>query len=197
MSTRCDSALPSTQVEMCRAFWLECRLTAGSRRHRILPALPLSLISSMRNIMLVAAIGSMIPVIANAADMYRWNDDNGNPVLSDRPPPTGTPYTVIDVDRYGNKANAVKPTSRSEDDIGASPNSMLSDTGGPSTLQSTAKVRVEKRPELCEQASDTIFKLETFARIRTTDANGEVRFMTENERSEQLEIARDVAQANC
>ena len=30
---------------------------------------------------------------ADANPTYRWIDDNGNPVLSDRPPPTVTPYT--------------------------------------------------------------------------------------------------------
>lgn len=28
---------------------------------------------------------------------YRWADDNGNPVLSDRPPAAGTPFTEIGV----------------------------------------------------------------------------------------------------
>jgi len=30
--------------------------------------------------------------LAAASPTYRWVDGNGNPVLSDRPPPTGTPY---------------------------------------------------------------------------------------------------------
>ena len=47
---------------------------------------------------------------AGASPTYRWVDDNGNPVLSDRPPPAGTPYTEIEIKtglkRYAKSANA-------------------------------------------------------------------------------------------
>ena len=32
---------------------------------------------------------------AVAAVTYRWTDENGNPVLSDRPPAPGTPYSEV------------------------------------------------------------------------------------------------------
>ncbi len=43
------------------------------------------------------AIGlSIAGTTVQAADVYyRWLDDRGNPVHSDRPPPTGTPYEVV------------------------------------------------------------------------------------------------------
>ena len=37
------------------------------------------------------------PVTANTT--YRWADQNGNPVLSDRPPEAGVPYTEVGVIR--------------------------------------------------------------------------------------------------
>jgi len=52
---------------------------------------------------------------ADASPTYRWVDDNGNPVLSDRPPPTGTPYTEIEIKtgmkRYAKTATAARETS--------------------------------------------------------------------------------------
>jgi hypothetical protein len=58
-------------------------------------------------------------------------------------------------------------------------------------------VKIEKHPELCDQAKDNVFKLETFPRIRVTDDDGTVRFMTDEEREKQLATAREVAAANC
>ena len=56
---------------------------------------------------------------------------------------------------------------------------------------------VSPQPDLCDQAQDNIFKLETFPRMRVQDENGEVRFMTDEERSAQLATAYRVRDANC
>lgn len=52
---------------------------------------------------------------ADANPTYRWIDDNGNPVLSDRPPPTNKPYTEIElrtgIKRYAKSATAALATS--------------------------------------------------------------------------------------
>ena len=50
---------------------------------------------------------------AGASPTYRWVDDNGNPVLSDRPPPTGTPYTEIEI-KTGLKRYAKSTTAATE-----------------------------------------------------------------------------------
>ena len=50
---------------------------------------------------------------AGASPTYRWVDDNGNPVLSDRPPPTGTPYTEIEI-KTGLKRYAKSTTAAPE-----------------------------------------------------------------------------------
>jgi len=56
---------------------------------------------------------------------------------------------------------------------------------------------VEKSPDLCQQATDNIATLETFARIRTTDPDGTVRFLTREEIEGQLAVAKSVAEVNC
>jgi hypothetical protein len=194
MSTRSGLVHRLKRLGTLRTLTPRGQQSEQSEPLRTLSALFFSWSARILGITLVAVLGSMTPLLADAADMYRWNDSNGNPVLSDRLPPTGTPYTVVDVDRYGGKTNVIKPTTG---EASSNSTSMLSDSANLATSQSNISVRVEKRPELCAQASDTVFKLETFARIRTTDANGEVRFMTDSERAEQLKIAQEVAEANC
>ena len=134
-----------------------------------------------------------------AGDLYRWNDDNGNPVMSDRPPPAGTPYTVINAERYGANTNVVSPVTNPASNPASADTKREdeSDAGSIGNREVAARVRIEKHPELCAQAKEAIFQLETFPRVRVTDDSGEVRFMTDTERTEQLNKARDVEAANC
>jgi len=134
-----------------------------------------------------------------AGDLYRWNDGNGNPVMSDRPPPTGTPYTIIDVGRYGATTNVVSPvTNPASNPVSAGTNREdAKDGGSMGNREVAATVRIEKHPELCTQAKEAIFQLETFPRIRVTDDDGTLRFMTDEERDQQLTTTREYAEAAC
>jgi hypothetical protein len=144
------------------------------------------------------ALAFQVP-LSVAGDLYRWNDGNGNPVMSDRPPPAGTPYTVINAERYGANTNVVSPvTNPASNPASADTKREYGSEGGSmGNREVAARVRIEKHPELCAQAKEAIFQLETFPRVRVTDDSGEVRFMTDTERTEQLNRAREVEAANC
>jgi len=137
-----------------------------------------------------------------AATLYRWNDASGSPVVSDRPPPPGTPYTTLDGRRYGTSGTLQAPAtserqteSDSESRVGTSANTSITSTGG--DTQVTGTVTVEKNQGLCEQAKKNVFNLETFPRIRTTDPDGTIRFMSEEEISSQLSVAREAVSSHC
>ena len=143
----------------------------------------------------ICASAILIGVTASAvsAETFRWIDDNGNPVLSDRPPPSGTPYTeVVSGGGFGpSRSSSDAPSSGPESSSSAF---MAPTADGQAVAQDAATY---KQPELCEQAKDTIFKLETFPRARVKDETGEVRFMTDSERSQQLQTAKLVRDAHC
>ena len=135
---------------------------------------------------------------ADAGSTYRWVDDNGNPVLSDRPPEAGIQYTEVGVDTGFRRYPKPVATETSEtgaelpaSSVSASP--LASATDG----QANPIEVVEAQPALCEQAKDNIFKLETFPRMRVRDDDGEVRFMSDEERAAQLATAYKVRDANC
>ena len=135
---------------------------------------------------------------APANTTYRWMDQNGNPVLSDRPPEAGVPYTEGEVGggfrRYPQPTGINEPDVNESDATGASSTALSS----PSAASSPTHIEiVSPQPDLCDQAQDNIFKLETFPRMRAQDENGEVRFMTDEERSAQLATAYRVRDANC
>jgi hypothetical protein len=141
-------------------------------------------------IALIAALAGISPAMARDK-MFRWIDANGTPVLSDRPPPAGTAYTLVDPLNQNSQSLRRRPDTSGEQPAPSSVQSAISPTFA------GARVVIEKKPELCERARDNIFKLETFPRIRATDADGTVRFLTERERAERLNTARAVEQANC
>ena len=135
---------------------------------------------------------------ADASPTYRWVDDNGNPVLSDRPPEAGVPYTEVGVDTGFRRFPKPVATEAAESDGQSQPNSeSASIIASASDGQSNQIEVVEAQPGLCEQAKDNIFKLETFPRMRVQDDAGEVRFMSDEERATQLATAYKVRDANC
>ena len=135
---------------------------------------------------------------AAASPTYRWVDSNGNPVLSDRPPETGVPYTEVGVDtgfrRYPKPVATETAEPGGQAPAGsASVSTLASSTGA----EANPTQVVAADPALCEQAKDNIFKLETFQRISMRDDDGEVRFMSDEERATQLATAYKVRDANC
>ena len=137
---------------------------------------------------------------ALADTTYRWVDDNGNTVLSDRPPPAGTPYTEVGVNtglrRYPKPANAEQETTNDAARAASSAAEQRNTRAGSTETLGSVRV-VQAEPALCEQARDNIFKLETFAQMRVQDDDGTVRFMTDEERARQLATAYQVRDANC
>lgn len=137
---------------------------------------------------------------ALANTTYRWVDDNGNPVLSDRPPPAGTPYTEVGVNtglrRYPKPANTQQETTSDAARAASSASEQQNTDVGRAETSERVRV-VQAEPALCEQARDNIFKLETFAQMRVQDDDGTVRFMTDEERARQLATAYQVRDANC
>ena len=135
---------------------------------------------------------------ADAGPTYRWVDNNGNPVLSDRPPETGTPYTEVGVDtglrRYPKPVATGTAEPGGQAPVDSAPASLAANA---TVGQSNRAEVVEAQPALCEQAKNNIFKLETFPRMRVQDDDGEVRFMSDEERATQLATAYKVRDANC
>lgn len=170
-----------------------------NKRPRSMKNKPLSAAMAAPRLLFIAAcVALALSQTVSANTTYRWVDQNGNPVLSDRPPEAGIPYTEIGVDsgfkRYP------KPTGINEPDVNESGAAGASSTDSSSASAASSPARIEivlPQPDLCDQAQDNIFKLETFPRMRVQDENGDVKFMTDEERSAQLATAYRVRDANC
>ena len=133
--------------------------------------------------------------LADASPTYRWVDDNGNPVLSDRPPPTGTPYTEIEI-KTGLKRYAKSTTAATE------PPSVTTEL---TTQQSTALAVTDVNESVLPSASqdecaalDTdIERLTNYPRIIVRDEVGEEHLLSPEERATRLEEALAFAETFC
>ncbi len=127
---------------------------------------------------------------ANAdAVVYRWNDAAGNQVNSDRPPPLGIEYETIStsssmVHTVDPAEGTVPPTAKP----GAGKDAPAAAAKAPASL---------KNPEHCARARDNLTQLDTHARIRLRDDQGEIRYLSEEEKAAEKQKALDAIKVFC
>ena len=120
---------------------------------------------------------------------YRWQDDRGNPVHSDRPPPAGTPYEVITTG-----SSLVRQVDAEEGAVPATTEPTVSNDFEP---VNTSKTTTKKNPEQCQRARENLQTLNTKARIQVRNDQGELRPLSEEEKEIQRQQAMDVIAVHC
>ncbi len=120
---------------------------------------------------------------------YRWLDERGNPVNSDRPPPAGTPYEVVST-----QSTLVRHVDATE---GAVPPETEPSVSNQFEPVQTKPQGLEKNPEQCKRARENLETLNTKVRIQIRNEQGELRPLTEEEKEEQRKIAQDTISVHC
>lgn len=120
---------------------------------------------------------------------YRWIDDRGHTVHSDRPPPKGIKYEVIST-----KSSLVREVDADE---GAVPLDVEPSVSNDFDAVDTNSTLVEKNPEYCQRAKDNLEALNTDVQIQMRDKNGELRAITPEEREIQKQKAMDTMAVHC
>jgi hypothetical protein len=121
---------------------------------------------------------------------YRWIDDRGRPVHSDRPPPKGVDYEVISTG-----SSLVRAV---EADEGAVPLEITPRVGNDFEQVDTKKVaKIEKNLEYCKRAQENLQTLNSSARIRLRNDQGEYRYIDEEEKEIQRQNAMDTIAVHC
>jgi len=120
---------------------------------------------------------------------YRWQDDRGNPVHSDRPPPIGTPYEVI-----SSGSNMVRKVDADEGAVPATTEPSVSNNFEPVAAKQTP---VKKNAEQCKRARENLETLDTKVRIQIRNDQGELRPLSEEEKDIQRKQAIDTIAVHC
>lgn len=133
---------------------------------------------------------SVYGAAANAGqNVYRWLDDRGNPVNSDRPPPQGIKYEVIST-----QSSMVRSVDADE---GAVPAEVKPSVGNEFEPKDTTKLKVEKNPEYCERAKQNLAALDSNARIKLRNEKGEVHYLSKEEIQLERNKAIETMKLNC
>ena len=142
-------------------------------------------IPSVAHVLLLGVAMACCPQLAFGTEIYRWQDEQGNPVISDRRPAPGIPYTTLNPTRLGTSLG--KRSSLNDAPSVALPRSETTEK-----IASTPTKRVDKpdtSQALCSRITDSISKLESLPRISVREPNGSTRFLSDTERKAKLSEA--------
>ncbi|MEM9255455.1 MAG: DUF4124 domain-containing protein [Pseudomonadota bacterium] len=147
----------------------------------------------MRHTLIITAATVVLTLGAAQAPLgatyYRWIDDRGHTVHSDRPPPKGVEYEVISTE-----SSFMRPV---EADEGAVPLSVDPNPSDEFTRIDTGSGGIEKNPEFCQRALDNLTTLATEAQIQVRNSEGELVFLSDEQRQEQVRRAEETAAEHC
>ncbi len=121
--------------------------------------------------------------------LYRWKNDRGNLVNSDRPPPAGVDYEVISIG-----SSMVRKVDADE---GAVPLTVKPTPGNDFEQVDTTELKVEKNAPYCERAKDNLEQLDSHARIQMRNNQGEAHYLSEEEKTAEKEKAIAAIEAYC
>ena len=132
---------------------------------------------------------SAASTIANASDVYyRWIDERGQPVHSDRPPAQGIKYEVVS---SGSSLKRVVDA-----DEGAVPAEVEPTVSNRFEAVEDAKA-IEKNPEYCTRARDNLAQLDSNGRIRLRDDQGDLYYLDEQQIAAERQKALDAIDVYC
>jgi len=186
-SVMCPAAGPGRYASDCRRQRGNRLPSAGKRARATglrpsLAALPL---------VIVLAVGAPVPKTDAAETYYRWKDERGKLVVSDRPPTD----PEIEYEVVSQRTSLVRRVPRGE---GAVPAEVTPRPGNRFEQVDTDEAEVEKNPEACARARTNLETLNTSARIRIRDPDtGEMRYLTEEEKLTQRERAEETIRVHC
>ncbi len=125
----------------------------------------------------------------DAATYYRWKDERGNPVHSDRPPDKGIAYEVVTTD-----SGLTRPV---EAGTGAVPRTVVPSAGNDFEPTEPMTLTTVKNPEYCARARKNLEVIDIVPRIRTRDDQGEMKILTPEDREAERKKALAAIEAYC
>jgi hypothetical protein len=138
---------------------------------------------TLNTFLFLIVAGSSVESPADA-NYYRWQDPEGNPIHSDRPPPAGIDYEVVSTESTFSRAIAAQE--------GAVPLDLDSTIDSEFAQNASANSgKYQQDPALCEIARTNLDLLTNSEKVKTRNAAGEVRYLT----PEEMEVGRQTATA--
>ena len=145
---------------------------------------------SLRSAPLLAALlGAGFAQHSLAEVHYRWIDERGHPVHSDRPPPGNIDYEVV-APGAGTKRSV-------QAGRGAVPADLEPKVGNEFEPAPVVEKPIPKNPEYCQRAQDNLWRYENAARVRLRNDQGEVYYVGPEEREARRQDALKAIDVYC
>ena len=120
---------------------------------------------------------------------YRWIDERGNMLHSDRPPPAGVDYEVVSTDS--------SEIRKVDGEVGAVPLEVNPRVGNEFETFPKEPQDFRKSPETCRRARENMAALNSGEVIRMRNDQGEIRELDAEEIAYQRKRAEEVMRAHC
>ncbi|MFW2371802.1 MAG: DUF4124 domain-containing protein [Gammaproteobacteria bacterium] len=148
----------------------------------------------LKNILILVTLFGLLPLTTQAA-IYKWVDENGKVVYSQQKP-------------QNTKTEKIKVTTRVPEDSSTYNKSALKKkeadkaaTDKPANNKQAANAKPEKSPkeraESCKRAQDSLQTLVSRGRIRLKDGEGNIKYMSEEEKQQRIKREQDRVKQNC
>jgi len=126
-------------------------------------------------------------LLAEQTGYYRWKDDKGQ-MQATQQPPAGRPSEYVKLS-----------TGKSSPAAGEAAAAGAPKAGGNDGEQASKPIQgvPDKDPEKCRQSKETQSVLDSHARIREKGENGEYRYLTPDEISEQKRLVKESVDVYC
>lgn len=136
--------------------------------------------------MALALTASSLTALAGT-NYYRWIDEQGNTIHSDRPPTNGTDYEVVRSGaRFESAITDNEETSlEDEDDSAQEP------------VNDASSGKSQKNSEMCEIAKENLAALLSKGKVAMRNDKGEVQELTAEQIQEHLKATRGQINAYC
>jgi hypothetical protein len=147
---------------------------------------------------LLLALLIVEPLAMAGETYYRWTDEQGNIVMSDRPPSA----PGIDYKTVVTSGPSLRPTSpQNSAAVKNSPAPVAPYTregNKPEDSRSAvSQPRVERDPEACAQAKRALQELDNRPRVRVYDETGELKYLSDEEKAELRRRAELTVELHC
>lgn len=131
---------------------------------------------------------------AHAAKVYKWVDEEGVTHYGEQAP------TNKDFELISTSGAPASSKNKAKNTPAAVEASSEKENAKPLDFEEQKKLREQEaqvRKDNCENAKANLKTIEENARIRIMDDNGEYRYLSEEERQQQLERAKNIIATNC
>lgn len=156
---------------------------------------------------LVAPLLATAP--AEAAKFYKWTDAQGVTHYSADPPPASANKASevrvrsrqadeAEADQAEAAGDGAQPAAAGKSAAAAKPAAAAKETAGEAKDKNeTAAKAPEQYAEKCKQFRSNLQSMEEHARVKETDAKGEVKVLTDEEKNARLDVTRRQIKAFC